>query len=445
MVITLKWIYKLKLDELGGILKNKARLVARGYLQEEGIDFEESFVPVARLEAIRFFLAFAAHINMAVYEMDIKTAFLNGNLREEVYVSQPNRFVDPDNPNLVYKPKKVVYGLKQALHAWYDMLSSFLISQDFSKGSIDPTLFIRRDGKELLLSKYALESLKKYSFESCDPVDTPMGEKSKLDEDKEGKAMDSSHYRHTRNRCPKKVKQEEVRETRGRAYAIKDAEPHGPNVVTGTFLLNNHYAFVLFDSDFDRSFVDTRFYAMLDIYPIKIASYKAELADGRVANTNTVLKGCTLNLVNHIFEIDLMPIKLGTFDVIIGMDWLVKHDAVIVCGKKVFRIPYGNEMLIVKSDNSVSRLKVILCIKARKYVERGCHFFDTRDGEQVKGETNGRHTLPGAAPVARAPYRLTPSEMKELSVQLQELLEKGFIRPNSLPWGVPLSSLKSKR
>ncbi|GJU38429.1 retrovirus-related pol polyprotein from transposon TNT 1-94 [Tanacetum coccineum] len=251
MVITLKWIYKVKLDELGGILKNKARLVARGYRQEEGIDFEESFAPVARLEAIRIFLAFAAHMNMVVYQMDVKTAFLNGNLREEVYVSQPDGFVDPDNPNHVYKLKKALYGLKQAPRAWYDMLSSFLISQDFSKGSVDPTLFIRKEGKELLLvqvyvddiifaastpelcdlfakimcskfkmsmmgkisfflglqifqnprgifinqSKYALESLKKYSFDSCDLVDTPIVEKSKLNEDKEGKAVDPSHYR----------------------------------------------------------------------------------------------------------------------------------------------------------------------------------------------------------------------------------------------------------
>nr|GEY56807.1 hypothetical protein [Tanacetum cinerariifolium] len=225
MVITLKWIYKVKLDELGGILKNKARLVACGYRQEEGIDFEESFAPVARLEAIRIFLAYVAHKNMVVYQMDVKTAFLNGNLREDVYVSQPDGFVDPDNPNHVYKLKKDLYGLKQAQRAWYDMLSSFLLSQDFSKGSVDPTLFIRKNGNDLLLvqidvddiifaastlklcdlfanligifinqSKYALESHKKYGFESCDPVDTPMVEKSKLDEDKEGKAVDPSHY-----------------------------------------------------------------------------------------------------------------------------------------------------------------------------------------------------------------------------------------------------------
>nr|GFD52925.1 retrovirus-related Pol polyprotein from transposon TNT 1-94 [Tanacetum cinerariifolium] len=104
--------------------------------QEEGIDFEESFASVARLEAIRIFLAYVAHKNMVVYQMEVKITFLNGNLREEVYVSQSDRFVDQDNPNHAYKLKKALYGLKQALHAWYDMLSSFLISQDFSKGLV---------------------------------------------------------------------------------------------------------------------------------------------------------------------------------------------------------------------------------------------------------------------------------------------------------------------
>ncbi|GJW24044.1 putative reverse transcriptase domain-containing protein [Tanacetum coccineum] len=159
---------------------------------------------------------------------------------------------------------------------------------------------------------------------------------------------------HTRNRCLKKVKQEEDGEVHGRAYAIKDAKPKGPNVVTGTFLLNNRYASVLFDSGSDRSFVNTRFSSLLDIKPIKIEdSYEVELDDERVVSTNTVLKGCTLSLVNHIFEIDLMPIELGTFDVIIGMDWLVKHDAVIVCGEKVVCIPYGNKTLIVEGDKGL--------------------------------------------------------------------------------------------
>ncbi|GKF03108.1 retrovirus-related pol polyprotein from transposon TNT 1-94 [Tanacetum coccineum] len=124
-----------KTDEFGGVLKNKARLVAQGFRQEEGIDFEESFALVARIEAIRIFIANAAHKNMTIYQMDFKTDLLNGELKEEVYVSQPEGFVDQDNPSHVYKLKKALYGLKQAPHAWYDMLSSFLISQQFSKGS----------------------------------------------------------------------------------------------------------------------------------------------------------------------------------------------------------------------------------------------------------------------------------------------------------------------
>ncbi|GKC44106.1 retrovirus-related pol polyprotein from transposon TNT 1-94 [Tanacetum coccineum] len=143
------WI-DVKTDEFGGVLKNKSRLVAQGYRQEEGIDFEESFAPVARIEAIRIFIANVAHKNMMIYQMDVKTAFLNGELKEEVYVSQPGGFVDQENPSHVYKLRKALYDLKQAPHAWYNMLSSFLISQHFSKGAVDPTLFTRQAGNDLL-------------------------------------------------------------------------------------------------------------------------------------------------------------------------------------------------------------------------------------------------------------------------------------------------------
>ncbi|GJZ21724.1 putative ribonuclease H-like domain-containing protein [Tanacetum coccineum] len=122
MIIALKWIYKVKLDEYGDVLKNKARLVAKGFRQEEGLDFEESFAPVARLEAIRIFIANAASKNMTVYQMDVKTAFLNGVLKEEVYVHQPEGFVNPECPHHVYHLKKALYGLKQAPQAWYDTL-----------------------------------------------------------------------------------------------------------------------------------------------------------------------------------------------------------------------------------------------------------------------------------------------------------------------------------
>ncbi|GJV95576.1 retrovirus-related pol polyprotein from transposon TNT 1-94 [Tanacetum coccineum] len=221
MNITLKWIYKVKLDELGGVLKNKARLIARGYCHEEGIDFEESFSPISQLEAISIFIIFAAHMNMVVYQMDVKITFLNGILGEE------------------------------APQAWYDLLSSFLLYQEFSKGADDPTLFVIREGKDILLvqiyvddiifsstkpelcetfseimcskfkmsmmgkmsfflglqisqsprgiflnqSKYASEILKKYSMETVDLEDTPMVEKSKLDEDPQGEAVDPTRYR----------------------------------------------------------------------------------------------------------------------------------------------------------------------------------------------------------------------------------------------------------
>ncbi|GJV16114.1 retrovirus-related pol polyprotein from transposon TNT 1-94 [Tanacetum coccineum] len=126
------------------VIRNKTRLVVRGYRQEEGIDFEESFAPVARIEDIRIFLAYAAHKSFIVFQMDVKTAFLHGTLKEDVYVCQLEGFIDTDHPSHVYKLKKALYGLKQAPRAWYDELSKFLLQNHFFKGTIDPTLFIRR-------------------------------------------------------------------------------------------------------------------------------------------------------------------------------------------------------------------------------------------------------------------------------------------------------------
>ncbi|GKB27292.1 retrovirus-related pol polyprotein from transposon TNT 1-94 [Tanacetum coccineum] len=133
MIIKLKWLWKNKKDEDQTVIRNKARLVAKGYAQEEGIDFEESFAPVARLEAVRIFVAHAAHKSFPIYQMDVKTAFLNGPLKEEVYVAQPEGFVDPDHPEKVYLLRKALYGLKQAPRAWYDELSNFLMSKGFTK------------------------------------------------------------------------------------------------------------------------------------------------------------------------------------------------------------------------------------------------------------------------------------------------------------------------
>ncbi|GKA26238.1 retrovirus-related pol polyprotein from transposon TNT 1-94 [Tanacetum coccineum] len=152
MILLMNLLMKTRLlmDHHLMVLNNKARLVAQRFRQEEGINFKESFAPVARLEAIRIFITNAAYKNMTIYQMDVKTAFLNGELKEEVFVSQPKGFVDQDNPSHVYKLKNALYGLKQAPRVWSDMLSSFLISQQFSKGAVDPTLFTRHAGNEIL-------------------------------------------------------------------------------------------------------------------------------------------------------------------------------------------------------------------------------------------------------------------------------------------------------
>nr|GFA96565.1 copia protein [Tanacetum cinerariifolium] len=142
--LSLKWIFKNKHDEEQTVIRNKSRLVVRGYHQEEGLDFEESFASVARMEAIRIFLAYAAHKSFIVFQMDVKTTFLHGSLKEEVYVCQPKGFIDANHPSHVYELKKALYGLKQAPRVWYDELLTFLLHNSFFKGTIDPTLFIRR-------------------------------------------------------------------------------------------------------------------------------------------------------------------------------------------------------------------------------------------------------------------------------------------------------------
>ncbi|GJU80515.1 retrovirus-related pol polyprotein from transposon TNT 1-94 [Tanacetum coccineum] len=249
-IIALKWLWKNKYDAENIVVRNKTRLVAKGYKQEEGIDFEESFAPVARLEAVRMFIAYAAHKNITIFQMDVKTAFLNGPLKEEVYVSQPEGYIDPEFPNHIYRLKKALYGLKQAPRAWYDKLSSFLIEHRFTKGIIDPTLFTRRHGGDILLvqvyvddiifgstnpdfskrfvnlmknnfemsmmgelkfflglqvhqspcgifisqSQYAMELLKKHGLDECVFMSTPM-ETERLDADFQGTPTDQTTYR----------------------------------------------------------------------------------------------------------------------------------------------------------------------------------------------------------------------------------------------------------
>ncbi|GKF04902.1 putative reverse transcriptase domain-containing protein, partial [Tanacetum coccineum] len=253
-----------------------------------------------------------------------------------------------------------------------------------------------------------------------------------------------------------------------KVYAVGHAGTNpDSNVVTGTFLLNNRYASILFDTGVDRSFVSTAFSSQIDITPTALDYYyDVELADKRIIGLNTILRGCTLNILNHPFNIDLMLVELGSFDTIIGMDWLVKYQAIIMYAEKIICIPWGNETLIVHGDRSnrgnEARLHIISHTKTQEHMLKGCPVFlanvttkETEDKSEKKrledvsivqdfpdifpedlpGLPPTRQVefqidlIHGASPMAWSPYRLAPSEMKELSEQLKELSDKGFIRP----------------
>ncbi|KAJ9544400.1 hypothetical protein OSB04_024107 [Centaurea solstitialis] len=250
-VIDTKWIFKNKKDANNIIVRNKARLVAKGYRQQEGIDYDETFAPVARLEAIRMFLAYAAYKDFTVFQMDVKTAFLYGHLKEEVYVAQPEGFVDKEHPDYVYVLDKALYGLKQAPRAWYEELSKHLLSKGFKKGSVDSTLFLMKEGEHIVViqiyvddiifgstsrelckkfetvmteefkmsmmgeinfflglqvrqfsdgifinqSKYIFDLLKKYDMSGCHSIGTPMATGNSIGPDHEGKDVDLRTYR----------------------------------------------------------------------------------------------------------------------------------------------------------------------------------------------------------------------------------------------------------
>nr|GEY00628.1 hypothetical protein [Tanacetum cinerariifolium] len=190
-VIRLKWLWKNKKDEDETVIRNKARLVEKGYAQEEGIDFEESFALVARLEAVRIFIAYAAHKSFPIYHMDVKTTFLNGPLKEEVYVAQPDGFVDPNHPNKVYRLRKSLYGLKQAPRAWYDELSKFLTLKGFTKGL---QIYQSPCGIFINQARYTIEILHKYGMDKGQSIGTPMATKPKLDADLSGNPVDQTDY-----------------------------------------------------------------------------------------------------------------------------------------------------------------------------------------------------------------------------------------------------------
>jgi hypothetical protein len=158
-VVGTKWIFRNKQDEHGVVTRNKARLVAKGYSQVEGFDFDETYAPVARLESIRILLAYATYHGFKLYQMDMKSAFLNGPIKEEVYVEQPLGFEDSEYPNYVYKLSKALYGLKQAPRAWYECLRVFLITNGFKVGKVDPTLFTKTIANDLFVCQIYVDDI----------------------------------------------------------------------------------------------------------------------------------------------------------------------------------------------------------------------------------------------------------------------------------------------
>ncbi|GJY52541.1 putative reverse transcriptase domain-containing protein [Tanacetum coccineum] len=247
-------------------------------------------------------------------------------------------------------------------------------------------------------------------------------------------------------------------QTRGRAYNVNvnAAEAsRDPKVVTGTFSLNNSFATVLFDSGADFSFISTEFVSLLNVKPsIANPSYVIEIADGKKVEVDRIIRGCKLELGNSLFTIDLIPLGHGSFDVIVGMDWLSQNKAVIVCHEKVVEIPLiGGEILRVQGERALGVGKTLMNVKVdepkvgdisvvRDFVDV---FLEDLSGLPPQRQVEFRIDLiPGATPVAKSPYRLAPSEMQELSGQLQELQDKGFIRPSHSLWGAPVLFVKKK-
>ncbi|GJZ15177.1 putative reverse transcriptase domain-containing protein [Tanacetum coccineum] len=261
---------------------------------------------------------------------------------------------------------------------------------------------------------------------------------------------------HFKRDCPKlKNKDGGNGNAQGCVYAVGNAEKRGnasgnpySNVVTGTFLLNNQYASILFDTGVDRSFISSAFSSLINIAPTPLEnSYDVELADGKIVRIDTIIRGCTLNFLDHPFHIDLMPVELGSFDIIIGMDWLRRCHAVIVCDEKLVQVPYGNETLTFcgneSSNGRESRLTVISCSKAQEYMAKGCQVFlaqiSAKKEEDKSKESSSRTYLSSEIFLK---YFLRTCQ--ELSEQLQELSDKGFIRPSSSPWGDPVLFVKKK-
>ncbi|GJV17716.1 putative reverse transcriptase domain-containing protein [Tanacetum coccineum] len=228
-----------------------------------------------------------------------------------------------------------------------------------------------------------------------------------------------------------------------------------PNIIMGTFTLNNHYATTLFDYGADYSFVSTTLIPLLGIEPSDLVfSYEIEIASGQLVEIDKVIKGCKLEIDGHVFDINLIPFESRSFDVIIGMDWLSNHKAEIICHEKVVRIPLlDGKVLRVLAERPKEKARHLMSAKAKEHKQEEMVvvrdfpevFLDDLSGLPPIQKIKFRIELdPGAIPVAKSPYRLAPSKMEELSGQLKELQDKGFIRPSSSPWGAPVLFVKKK-
>nr|GEW78871.1 hypothetical protein [Tanacetum cinerariifolium] len=547
-----KWFFKKKTDMDGAVHTYKDRLVAKGFTKILEIDYEETFSPVADIRAIRILIAITAFYDYENWQIDVKTAFLNGYLNEEVYMEQPEGFVSQKYPDRVCKLKYPFMDLSKYLErnakrsrngdnnndsgigdrkqmttprecTYTDFLMCQPMSFQGTKGvvgltrwavghdvayampwaALKKTITDNYCPRELALMRdrmfpeesakveryigslldmihgsvkaskpqsmqeaieFATEMMNKkmlthverdkkpyggtkplcpkYNYHHdgpCAPKYTNCKKIGHLTRDCKGRPAATNNnnttttnnnpnnnnqraqranakgitffecgvHGHYKSDCLKPKNKNQGNQARNRnvvarAYVVGTARTNpNSNVVTDMFLLNNHYASILFDTCVDISFISTAFSSVIDIIPTTLDhGYDVELADGRIIWVNTLIRGCTLNFLNHPFNIDLMPVEMGSFDVIISIDCNNGHE---------------------------SRLNIV--------------HQNTKVSGQVEFQID---LLPSAAPVARAPYRLAPSEMKELSDQIKELADKGFIRPSSSPWGAPVLFIKKK-
>nr|GEV14557.1 putative reverse transcriptase domain-containing protein [Tanacetum cinerariifolium] len=400
MIIALKWIYKVKLDEYGDVLKNKARLVAKGYRQEEGIDFEESFALVARIEAIRIFIANAASKNMTIYQIDVKTAFLNGELEEEVYVSQPEGFVDPGHPTHVYRLKKALYGLKQAPRAW-------TCSDVVAFACVILSLLLE---VALCNCSSVRRPLGAYNFGVATPRALVYADLMTSGDARSWGTGRRVGRKGKRVREPMRRKVEPTGEPEG-----NQGSNQGDNRNQNSTAIN------------DNICGDVR--NVIVINSKRGYTYKEFLAcNPKEYDGNG---GIVPSDLEFSYETEITSRQLVEIDkVIIGMDWLSNNKAKIIYHEKVVSMQL--------SDGKV--LRVI----GEKPKEKMRHPVRAKAKEQKQKELVVIELVPGVIPVVKSPYRLVPFKMEELSGQLKELQDKGFIRPSSSPWGALVSFVKKK-